>query len=83
MEGPGGGGGITFSGDEGSGPLGNLTQQSGWFAAAFAQEPNPMLAAPAGRPRAEVHGDLHGAWAEQRHVPITPGRLPLRELRGR
>ena len=41
MEGPGGGGGITFSGDEGSGPLGNLTQQSGWFAAAFAQEPNP------------------------------------------
>lgn len=44
MEGPGGGGGITFSGDEGSGPLGDLTQQSGWFPAAFAQEPNPMLA---------------------------------------
>ena len=44
MEGPGGGGGITFSGDEGSGPLGNLTQQSGWFAAVFEQEPNPMLA---------------------------------------
>lgn len=44
MEGPGGGGGITFSGDEGSGPLGNLTQQSGWFSAVFEQEPNPMLA---------------------------------------
>jgi len=51
MEGPGGGGGITFSGDEGSGPLGNLTQQSGWFAAAFAQEPNPMLAA---RPQGDL-----------------------------
>jgi hypothetical protein len=45
MDGPGGSGGITFSGDEGSGPLGNLTQQSGWFDAAFAQEPNPLLAA--------------------------------------
>ena len=51
MEGPGGGGGITFSGDEGSGPLGNLTQQSGWFAAVFEQEPNPMLAA---RPRGDL-----------------------------
>lgn len=51
MEGPGGGGGITFSGDEGSGPLGNLTQQSGWFAAVFEQEPNPMLA---GRPKGEL-----------------------------
>lgn len=51
MEGPGGGGGITFSGDEGGGPLGNLTQQSGWFAAVFEQEPNPMLA---GRPKGEL-----------------------------
>ena len=51
MEGPGGGGGITFSGDEGSGPLGNLTQQSGWFAAVFEQEPNPMLDA---RPKGEL-----------------------------
>ncbi len=51
MDGPGGGGGITFSGDEGSGPLGNLTQQSGWFAAAFGQEPNPMLA---NRPKADL-----------------------------
>jgi hypothetical protein len=44
MDGPGGGG-ITFSGDEGSGPLGSLTQQSGWFAAVFQQTPDPMLAA--------------------------------------
>jgi hypothetical protein len=51
MEGPGGGGGITFSGDEGSGPLGSLTQQSGWFAAVFEQEPNPMLAA---RPKGDL-----------------------------
>ena len=51
MEGPGGGGDITFSGDEGSGPLGNLTQQSGWFAAVFEQEPNPMLAA---RPKGDL-----------------------------
>jgi hypothetical protein len=51
LEGPGGGGGITFSGDEGSGPLGNLTQQSGWFAAVFEQEPNPMLAA---RPKGDL-----------------------------
>jgi hypothetical protein len=50
MEGPGGGGGITFSG-EGSGTLGNLTQQSGWFAAVFGQEPNPMLAA---RPKGDL-----------------------------
>lgn len=51
MEGPGGSGGITFSGDEGSGPLGSLTQQSGWFAAVFEQEPNPMLAA---RPKGDL-----------------------------
>lgn len=51
MDGPGGGGGITFSGDEGSGPLGNLTQQSGWFAAVFEQEPSPMLA---GRPKGDL-----------------------------
>jgi hypothetical protein len=44
MEGPGAGGGISFSGDEGSGPLGNLIQQSGWFAAAFEQEQSPLLA---------------------------------------
>jgi hypothetical protein len=51
LEGPGGGGGITFSGSEGSGTLGNLTQQSGWFAAVFEQEPSPMLAA---RPKGDL-----------------------------
>ena len=50
MDGPGGGG-ITFSGDEGSGPLGSLVQQSGWFAAVFEQTPNPMLAA---RPKGDL-----------------------------
>ena len=50
MDGPGAGG-ITFSGDEGSGPLGNLTEQSGWFAAVFERTPNPMLAS---RPTGEL-----------------------------
>ena len=62
MEGPSGGGGITFSGDEGSGPLGSLTQQSGWFAAVFEQEPNPMLAA---RPK----GDLGPKYTVTYKVP--------------
>jgi hypothetical protein len=44
IDGPGSGGGITFSGGEASGPLGALTEQAGFFAAAFDQEPSPMLA---------------------------------------
>jgi hypothetical protein len=51
MDGPGDGGGITFTGTEGGGPLGALTQQSGWFAAAFEQEPNLLLA---NRPRGDL-----------------------------
>jgi hypothetical protein len=51
MDGPGGGGGITFGGDEGSGPLGHLTEQSGWFAAVFDQTPDPMLAS---RPQGDL-----------------------------
>jgi hypothetical protein len=43
MEGPRGGGGISFPGDEGSGPLGNLTEQAGFFPAVFRQQPDPML----------------------------------------
>ena len=45
IDGPGGGN-ITFSGDGESGgtPLGDLTQQAGFFAATFGQEPDPMLA---------------------------------------
>ena len=50
MDGPGGGG-ISFSGDEGSGPLGHLTQQSGWFDAAFEQVPSPLLP---GRPTGDL-----------------------------
>lgn len=47
------GGGITFGGDGESGgtPLGDLTQQAGFFAATFGQEPDPMLAA---RPKADL-----------------------------
>lgn len=67
MDGPGGGGGITFSGDEGSGPLGNLTRQSGWFAAAFEQEPNPLLAA---RPK----GDLGPKYTVTYTVPTDMNR---------
>jgi hypothetical protein len=47
MNGPGGGGGggISFRGDGESGgtPLGDLTQQAGFFAATFGQQPDPML----------------------------------------
>jgi hypothetical protein len=43
MDGPGGGGGITFGGDEGSGPLGALSEQAGFFPAVFRQQPDPML----------------------------------------
>jgi hypothetical protein len=43
--GDGGGGGITFTGngEDGGTPLGDLTQQAGFFPAAFGQEPDPML----------------------------------------
>ena len=34
---------LAIKGTEGSGPLGNLTQYSGLFPAAFGQQPNPML----------------------------------------
>jgi hypothetical protein len=48
MEGPGGAT-LSFAGDEGSGPLGELTERSGWFFAAFEQIPDPILPArPAG-----------------------------------
>ena len=51
IDGPGGG--ITFNGDgesEGT-PLGDLTQQAGFFPAVFGQEPNPMFA---GRPKGDL-----------------------------
>jgi hypothetical protein len=45
LDGPGGPGGITFSGyGESSGTsLGDLTQQAGFFPAVFGQQPDPML----------------------------------------
>jgi hypothetical protein len=45
IDGPGTGGGINISGNGESGgtPLGNLAQQSGYFAATFGQQPDPML----------------------------------------
>lgn len=43
LEGPGLGDGISFTGDEGAGRLGYLTQEAGFFAAVLGQEPNPML----------------------------------------
>jgi hypothetical protein len=53
MDGPGGGGGITFTGDGESGgtSLGNLAQQSGFYPAVFATQPDPML-------DARLEGDL-------------------------
>jgi hypothetical protein len=62
IDGPGAGGGITFEGDEGSGPLGALTQQAGFFPAAFGQEPNPMLQS---RPK----GDLGPRYTITYRVP--------------
>ena len=46
IDGPGTGGGISITGDGESGgtPLGDLTEQSGFFAAMFGQSPDPMLA---------------------------------------
>jgi hypothetical protein len=45
IDGPGGGGGITFSGDGESGgtPLGDLADQAGFFPAVFVRQPDPML----------------------------------------
>jgi hypothetical protein len=51
IDGPGSGGGITFAGNEASGPLGALTEQAGFFPAAFGQEPSPMLAE---RPKSDL-----------------------------
>jgi hypothetical protein len=53
MNGPGDGGGITFTGDgeNGGSPLGDLTQMGGFFALTFGQEPDPTLAS---RPSGEL-----------------------------
>jgi hypothetical protein len=44
LQGPGLANGITFAGYEGTGRLGELTEEAGFFPAAFGQEPSPMLA---------------------------------------
>ncbi|HEU4941859.1 MAG TPA: hypothetical protein VFT18_01235 [Gaiellaceae bacterium] len=72
MEGPGGGAGISFGGDEGSGPLGQLTEQAGFFPAVFGQEPNPMLA---GRPK----GDLGPKYTITYTVPGGGGEFTVRQ----
>lgn len=51
LEGPGIGDGISFTGYEGTGRLGYLTQATGFFAAVLGQQPNPMLAA---RPKGDL-----------------------------
>ena len=51
MDGPGLAGPVSFTGDETSGPLGALTESSGWFPAVFPREPSPMLQA---RPSGEL-----------------------------
>jgi hypothetical protein len=51
VSGPGLGKSLSVKGTEGSGALGDLTQYSGFFPAAFGQEPNPMLP---GRPDGKV-----------------------------
>lgn len=50
IEGPGGGGGITFTVGRNSG-LFNLGEQSGFFPAVFARQPDPMLDA---RPKGDL-----------------------------
>ena len=45
ISGPGGGGPYNFtgSGESGGTPLGNLTEEAGFFPATFGQQPDPML----------------------------------------
>ncbi|HEX2433641.1 MAG TPA: hypothetical protein VHI55_06780 [Gaiellaceae bacterium] len=53
IDGPGGGGGITFTGygESAGSSLGDLTLLAGFFPAALGQEPSPMLP---GRPKGEL-----------------------------
>jgi hypothetical protein len=70
VNGPGSGGGLTISGDGESGgtPLGNLTEQAGFFPAAYGQEPNPMLSA---RPK----GNLGPKYTISYDVPDGEGTV--------
>lgn len=54
VNGPGGGGGITFGGNGGppdTGPVANLAEQAGLYPAVFQQQPNPMLSS---RPKGDL-----------------------------
>jgi len=68
IDGPGGGGGITFTGDgESAGQsLGDVTLLAGFFPAAFGQEPDPMLPS---RPK----GDLGPRYTITYTVPTRTG----------
>ncbi len=68
INGPGGGGGITFTGyGESAGePLGDLTLLAGFFPAAFGQEPDPML-------RSHPKGDLGPRYTITYTVPTGTG----------
>jgi hypothetical protein len=73
VNGPGSGGGLTISGDGESGgtPLGDLTEQAGFFPAAYGQEPNPMLSArPKGNlgPKYTISYDVPGGEGTVSHI---------------
>ena len=82
MNGPGGGGGITFTGDGESGgtSLGNLAEQSGFYSAVFPAQPDPMLdTRPEGDLGPRVHDHVHRAGAQQRDLEDPAGRLSVRD----
>jgi hypothetical protein len=71
VNGPGTGGGLTITGGEGDGSaLSNLSMEAGFFAAAFTQEPSPMLSE---RPK----GDLGPKYTVTYTVPEGDG-LPTK-----
>jgi hypothetical protein len=74
IDGPGaGGGGITLNGSEGGGQLMTMAEQAGFFAAAFGQEPSPLLAR---RPQ----GDLGPRYVVTYTVPGgTSGTFTIRQ----
>jgi hypothetical protein len=70
ISGPGSGGGLNITGDGESGgtPLGDVTEQAGFFPAAYGQEPDPMLPA---RPQ----GDLGPKYTINYDVPDGEGTV--------
>jgi hypothetical protein len=68
IDGPGTGGGLNIGGggESGGTPLGDLTQQAGFFPAMFGQEPDPMLSS---RPK----GDLGPKYTITYAVPGPDG----------